>query len=121
MRLGKFSLCLNVKDLQTSRVFYETLGFEVRTGNEEYNWLLITIGGASFVCVQGCLRKTCPPLFPTTTTMASHYQRLLTSATFKNSSKKPVWHLNKKQRMGLDRQVFSCLTLMAIRFWSTNM
>src|SRR6202048_3252399 len=46
MQLGKFSLCLNVKDLQTSRVFYETLGFEVRAGTEADHWLLMTNGEA---------------------------------------------------------------------------
>lgn len=46
MRLGKFSLCLNVKDLQTSRVFYEALGFEVRAGNAAHHWFLMTNGAA---------------------------------------------------------------------------
>lgn len=53
MRLGKFSLCLNVKDLQTSRVFYETLGFEVRAGNEADHWLLMTNGEAYIGLMQG--------------------------------------------------------------------
>ena len=57
MRLGKFSLCLNVKDLQTSRFFYETLGFEVRAGNEADHWLLMTNGEAYIGLMQGMFEK----------------------------------------------------------------
>jgi lactoylglutathione lyase len=57
MRLGKFSLCLNVKDLQTSRVFYEKLGFEVRAGNEADHWLLLTNGEANIGLMQGMFEK----------------------------------------------------------------
>jgi lactoylglutathione lyase len=57
MQLGKFSLCLNVKDLHTSRVFYETLGFEVRAGNEADHWLVMTNGEANINLMQGMFEK----------------------------------------------------------------
>lgn len=57
MRLGKFSLCLNVKDLSASKVFYEKLGFEIQTGTEEDNWLLMTNGEAYLGLMQGMFEK----------------------------------------------------------------
>jgi len=57
MQLGKFSLCLNVKDLLTSRVFYETLGFEVRAGNEADHWLVMNNGEANINLMQGMFEK----------------------------------------------------------------
>jgi catechol 2,3-dioxygenase-like lactoylglutathione lyase family enzyme len=57
MRLGKFSLCLNVKNLQTSKSFYETLGFEVRGGNEADHWLLMSNGEAYIGLMQGMFEK----------------------------------------------------------------
>ena len=35
MKLGAFSMSLNVKDLQISKAFYEKLGFKALGGNEE--------------------------------------------------------------------------------------
>jgi len=64
MRLGKFSLCLNVKDLQASRVFYETLGFEVRGGNEADHWLLMTNGEANIALMQGMFEKNMLTFIP---------------------------------------------------------
>ena len=57
MRLGKFSLCLNVKDLQISRVFYETLGFEMRGGNEADQWLLMSNGEATIALMHGLFEQ----------------------------------------------------------------
>ena len=64
MRLGKFSLCLNVKDLHTSRVFYETLGFEVRAGNEADHWLLMSNGEANIGLMQGMFEKNMLTFIP---------------------------------------------------------
>ena len=64
MRLGKFSLCLNVKDLQASRVFYETLGFDVRAGNEADQWLLMSNGEANIGLMQGMLEKNMLTFIP---------------------------------------------------------
>jgi len=41
MKLGAFSISLNVKDLKTSREFYENLGFEVLGGAMERNYLIM--------------------------------------------------------------------------------
>ncbi len=41
MKLGAFSVSLSVKDLQTSRVFYENLGFKVFAGQMEKNYLIM--------------------------------------------------------------------------------
>jgi lactoylglutathione lyase len=64
MRLGKFSLCLNVKDLHTSRVFYERLGFEVQAGNEADHWLLMTNGEANIGLMQGMFEKNMLTFIP---------------------------------------------------------
>ncbi len=41
MELGAFSISLAVKDLQTSKRFYETLGFNVFAGRLEDNYLIM--------------------------------------------------------------------------------
>lgn len=41
MNLGSFSISLAVKDLATSRGFYEKLGFEVAGGDAQQNWLIL--------------------------------------------------------------------------------
>src|SRR5215468_1455729 len=64
MRLGKFSLCLNVQDLHTSRVFYETLGFEIRAGNEADHWLLMTNGEANIGLMQGMFAQNMLTFIP---------------------------------------------------------
>ncbi|MCA9885873.1 MAG: VOC family protein [Anaerolineae bacterium] len=44
MNLGVFSISLAVKDIKTSREFYEKLGFEAFDGNEAENWLMLRNG-----------------------------------------------------------------------------
>ncbi len=41
MKLGVFSVSLNVKDLKASREFYENLGFSVANGSMEKNYLIM--------------------------------------------------------------------------------
>lgn len=41
MKLGAFSISLNVKDLQVSKAFYEKLGFEVLGGDVKMNYLIM--------------------------------------------------------------------------------
>jgi len=41
MKLGAFSISLNVKDLKTSKEFYEKLGFIVLAGSMEQNYLIM--------------------------------------------------------------------------------
>ncbi len=41
MKLGAFSVSLNVKDIQTSKLFYENLGFNVLAGDIKKNYLIM--------------------------------------------------------------------------------
>lgn len=41
MKLGAFSVSLNVKDIQASKDFYEKLGFSVFGGDISQNWLIM--------------------------------------------------------------------------------
>ena len=41
MKLGAFSVSLNVKDIHESKAFYEKLGFSEMGGNIEQNWLIL--------------------------------------------------------------------------------
>ncbi len=53
MLLGAFSVSLNVKDLQVSKVFYEKLGFEKFGGEESQNWLIMKNGDHIIGLFQG--------------------------------------------------------------------
>ena len=46
MKLGAFSVSLNVKDIHKSRAFYETLGFTAFAGQIEKNYLIMKNGNA---------------------------------------------------------------------------
>ncbi|CAG0992587.1 hypothetical protein FLAV_02389 [Flavobacteriales bacterium] len=46
MKLGAFSISLNVKDLKTSKEFYEKLGFNAFAGGMEQNYLIMKNGNA---------------------------------------------------------------------------
>lgn len=41
MKLGAFSISLAVKDLKTSKAFYEKLGFQIFGGSMEQNYLIM--------------------------------------------------------------------------------
>ena len=41
MKLGAFSISLSVKDLDTSKQFYEKLGFTVLAGEKDKNYLIM--------------------------------------------------------------------------------
>ena len=41
MQLGAFSVSLAVKDIATSKAFYEKLGFKVFGGDASHNWLIM--------------------------------------------------------------------------------
>ncbi|MDF9797726.1 putative lactoylglutathione lyase [Catalinimonas alkaloidigena] len=41
MKLGAFSVSLNVKDIKASKIFYEKLGFKVFAGDIEKNYLIM--------------------------------------------------------------------------------
>lgn len=53
MDLGSFSVSLAVKDLATSRSFYEKLGFAVFAGEFENNWLMMRNGDTVIGLFQG--------------------------------------------------------------------
>lgn len=53
MKLGAFSISLAVKDIQKSKVFYETLGFSVFAGEIERNYLIMKNGNALVGLFQG--------------------------------------------------------------------
>ena len=53
MKLGAFSASLSVKDLQTSKEFYEKLGFRQFAGAMEMNYLIMKNGNALIGLFQG--------------------------------------------------------------------
>ena len=53
MKLGAFSISLSVKDIKTSRDFYENLGFNVYAGDIEKNYLIMKNGVAIVGLFQG--------------------------------------------------------------------
>jgi lactoylglutathione lyase len=57
MNLGAFSVSLAVRDLATSRAFYETLGFQVVHGVAEQNWLILKNGEHVIGLFQGMFEK----------------------------------------------------------------
>ena len=57
MNLGAFSISLAVKDLATSRGFYEKLGFEVILGEAAQNWLILQNGDNTVGLFQGMFEK----------------------------------------------------------------
>ncbi len=56
--LGAFSVSLAVKDLATSRSFYEKLGFQAIIGEPEQNWLILQNGNSTIGLFQGMFEKT---------------------------------------------------------------
>lgn len=57
MELGAFSISLAVKDLQTSRQFYEKLGFTSFAGDPTQNWLMMKSGDHVIGLFQGMFEK----------------------------------------------------------------
>jgi catechol 2,3-dioxygenase-like lactoylglutathione lyase family enzyme len=53
MKLGAFSTSLSVKDIHTSKQFYEHLGFKVFAGDIEKNYLIMKNGNALIGLFQG--------------------------------------------------------------------
>lgn len=58
MKLGAFSVSLNVKDIQVSRQFYENLGFEVLAGDLQKNYFIMKNENALIGLFQGMFEKT---------------------------------------------------------------
>ena len=57
MQLGAFSVSLSVKDLQTSKDFYQKLGFQVFGGDESQNWLMMKNGNHVIGLFQGMFEE----------------------------------------------------------------
>jgi len=53
MKLGAFSISLSVKDLSTSKAFYEKLGFEILAGGMDKNYLIMKNENALIGLFQG--------------------------------------------------------------------
>ena len=53
MNLGNFSVSLAVRDIAASRAFYETLGFHVVGGEQEYKWLIMANRGTKIGLFEG--------------------------------------------------------------------
>jgi|ERR1700682_646212 len=57
MNLGAFSISLAVKDIATSRGFYEKLGFEQVGGDPKQNWLILRNGNTTIGVFQGMFER----------------------------------------------------------------
>jgi len=57
MTLGAFSISLAVKDLQSSREFYEKFGFSMFAGDPSKNWLILKNGDHAIGLFQGMFDK----------------------------------------------------------------
>ncbi|MGJ1197125.1 VOC family protein [Sphingobacterium spiritivorum] len=57
MKLGAFSVSLNVKDINVSKEFYEKLGFSVFAGSLESNYLIMKNEGTLIGLFQGMFDK----------------------------------------------------------------
>lgn len=57
LRLGNFSISLNVKDIAASREFYEKLDFKVVGGEQAQKWLVLQNETATIGLFQGMFEK----------------------------------------------------------------
>lgn len=57
MKLGAFSISLNVKDLKISKDFYEKLGFKILGGEFEHNYLIMKNEDSIIGLFQGMFDK----------------------------------------------------------------
>ncbi|MFG6117850.1 VOC family protein [Thalassobacillus sp. B23F22_16] len=57
MKLGAFSVSLNVKDIYKSKEFYEKLGFESFGGNTDKNWIIMKNEDCVIGLFQGMFEK----------------------------------------------------------------
>ena len=53
MKLGAFSVSLNVRDIEASKSFYKKLGFSVFGGDAAQNWLIMKNGDHTIGLFQG--------------------------------------------------------------------
>lgn len=58
MKLGAFSVSLNVKDLNASKEFYEGLGFKIFAGDMKMNYLIMKNENSLIGLFQGMFENT---------------------------------------------------------------
>lgn len=57
MKLGAFSVSLNVKDIKASKKFYESIGYTVFHGDINQNWLIMKNETSTIGLFQGMFEK----------------------------------------------------------------
>lgn len=57
MKLGAFSVSLNVKDIHASKAFYEKLGFQHKGGDITQNWIVLKNENCVIGLFQGMFEK----------------------------------------------------------------
>jgi len=57
VKLGNFSVSLNVKDIKASKAFYEKLDFKQVSGKLEQNWVVLQNGDTKIGLFQGMFEK----------------------------------------------------------------
>lgn len=57
MKLGAFSVSLNVKDINKSKSFYENLGFQFLGGDISQNWIILKNENCIIGLFQGMFEK----------------------------------------------------------------
>ncbi len=53
LQLGRFDLCLDIKDINKSYEFYKKMGFKEEEGNLEENWMVLSHGNLRLGLYQG--------------------------------------------------------------------
>jgi catechol 2,3-dioxygenase-like lactoylglutathione lyase family enzyme len=57
MTLGAFSISLAVKDIESSKQFYQALGFEIFGGDQSQHWLILKNGDHLIGLFQGMFER----------------------------------------------------------------
>ncbi len=57
MQLGAFSVSLNVKDIEKSKMFYEKLGFKAAGGDAAQGWLILRNNVCTIGLFKGIIEK----------------------------------------------------------------
>ena len=78
MKLGAFSVSLNVKDIHASKTFYETLSFTVFAGDIERNYLIMRNGDSIIGLFQGMFKQNILTFNPGWDQSAKYIRNLMT-------------------------------------------
>ena len=82
MKLGAFSVSLNVKDIKASKAFYENLGFQVLGCGLSQNWLILKNESCVIGLFQGMFDKNILTFNPGWNGNGENLVELLTTANF---------------------------------------